>query len=897
MSKKLLVITAGTVAAGVGQEILKQMKAHPHSDLDVMVRYIDTAFLPNRYGSLRVGQWFQMSIDHRYMSAIYKKIDDFPLIKSMLFPGLLPGTDVSGGGSIRYNGAGAVEVQRDNLRKWLSESMAEFASRGTGSANVSIALIVSAVGATGSGSLEHLVEVIVDAAYHAGIKSTAQNTIRCDVFILQPGKQQMTDLGLANTLALYAELAASQKSLTATSFRHYQGRKIMVGWGSNFVLSSIDQLKESAATLLRLTTDTSSAFSAEFQEREVDNHVLRELDPLNKLPMHLSTASVVTINLGNLVEQVIQNDVARLIDSLVFGKLPGKIYNHFQGLLGKAVAGESSQARYARLLDYIAEAIDLSQKKRRLDDIAEEKGSSASVKATRLNQVYESYLAETKQGNRKIEIQGRQFIDFAREELEHSKHELISQGYSLLDLREEFAALETVLNAMLAESLNDVESTKVNSDAIRNMRSEIGGSRIRNVFGGRERLEDLVGQMKNNLQGLIQEMSREMAFTVLDELLSYCSQASRNLDVVLNKLKKQKDQKEGWAAAYRDYNLGTGHPLHMVALSTQDEIKSYTEKVSIFSARARTRASAQAGMPASSEQLVDFRRWLEDKLEFEALFEGDVDRLTRVATMYVSVRVKEEVSKQKVVDVLLQAGDGVLLQRFIEAAARAMTLVSFARDFAPDLREAWHVSVDYSNNYGNDDPDKREKIDDAMKEAFTHGQCSLLKSSDPSEIAIYYYVDGLPMSAVDDLKGRCLHAFLKRRQQWIKQQESLNANKPVGSIGSFNQRVGVPVYSGQDAEERVKETCVIHDLYEVKGEEVGDFSAEVIPELGCDRRNGHHKKQTPDMTEFAETVDQADSARHNGNGTDHTQQPDPSVSSIDDGSTPPHPASGSSGTI
>lgn len=48
MSKKLLVITAGTVAAGVGQAIIKQTQAHPLSDLDVMVRYIDTAFLPSR---------------------------------------------------------------------------------------------------------------------------------------------------------------------------------------------------------------------------------------------------------------------------------------------------------------------------------------------------------------------------------------------------------------------------------------------------------------------------------------------------------------------------------------------------------------------------------------------------------------------------------------------------------------------------------------------------------------------------------------------------------------------------------------------------------------------------------------------------------------------------------
>src|SRR5579872_1226585 len=92
MAKKLLVITAGTVAADVGQTILKQMKAHPNSELDIKVRCIDTAYLPERYGNLRHGEWFQMSINERFMSALYDKIEDYPRLERMLFSGLLPGT-------------------------------------------------------------------------------------------------------------------------------------------------------------------------------------------------------------------------------------------------------------------------------------------------------------------------------------------------------------------------------------------------------------------------------------------------------------------------------------------------------------------------------------------------------------------------------------------------------------------------------------------------------------------------------------------------------------------------------------------------------------------------------------------------------------------------------------
>src|SRR5579885_2907433 len=132
MSKKLLVVTAGTVAASVGQTLLKQMKAHPNSDLTVMARYIDTAYLPNRNSNLRKGEWFHLSIDPRYMEAVYEVRENYPLINNMLFPGLLPGTSTVGGGSIRYNGAAPVEVTRNDLRRWLGASMTELARNGDG---------------------------------------------------------------------------------------------------------------------------------------------------------------------------------------------------------------------------------------------------------------------------------------------------------------------------------------------------------------------------------------------------------------------------------------------------------------------------------------------------------------------------------------------------------------------------------------------------------------------------------------------------------------------------------------------------------------------------------------------------------------------------------------------
>jgi hypothetical protein len=74
MMHKLVVITAGTVAAGVGQSILRQMREHLSSELIVIVRSIDTVFLPDRYPSLRPGEWFQISIDPLYMQALYQVV-------------------------------------------------------------------------------------------------------------------------------------------------------------------------------------------------------------------------------------------------------------------------------------------------------------------------------------------------------------------------------------------------------------------------------------------------------------------------------------------------------------------------------------------------------------------------------------------------------------------------------------------------------------------------------------------------------------------------------------------------------------------------------------------------------------------------------------------------------
>ena len=815
MAKKLLVITAGTVAADVGQTILKQMKAHPNSELDIKVRCIDTAYLPERYGNLRHGEWFQMSINERFMSALYDKIEDYPRLERMLFPGLLPGTDVSGGGSIRYNGAGAVEVKRDELRKWLSSNMTELARSGDGNTHVSIALILSAVGATGSGSMEHLIDVIVDAANYANVKSTAQSTIRCDVYIMQPS-QDVTDLGLANTLALYSEMAASQLSQNGATGRSYQGRKIMIGWGSNRALKSLEQLKEAAATIIRLSSDPSSTFAAEFQEREVDNHVLRELDPLTNLPMHLSLVTVVTINLGRLEEVVIERDVARLIDSLVFDKTVNSTQNDI--LLGKfanSLAGENAEDRYRKLIGFLSEGVGLGGMRKRLNSIVTRQGIPANDKGNRLIRQWQECKDEIKQSQHRIHDYAQTFVANALEELERSKGERIYRGgISLTELREEYSSLQGVLANALKIAREDVRKTVDDGPVVQAQRALDGIWPFKLINRG-AKLRRLAGAINRNLQDYLQENARASTIDALEMLEEYCTDVVRNLDVVLGKLRRQRDNQRKIAAA-RDFSADTANQLNMVALTSAEEMSTYASTVSLFS------ATAQVG-----DQLAEFRQWLQTRPELEDLFKGDLNRLLNVVSSYAKEKIQAAIRQHSVLDILRQAGEDTLRKRLFEASATATSLVSYSPDFAPSRREAWHVCAFYKSE------EEREDLQSVIDMAFAQGQCKLLQSSDPAEISIFYYVDGIPMSAVDDLKGRCLDAFLKRRQQWHLQKAALNGNAPTSSIIGFNQRVGVPIYSGQDAENRVQETCVIKRLYSVKGQEVGNYKVEDVPELDC----------------------------------------------------------------
>lgn len=864
MESKLLLITAGTVAAGVGKEFVRQRKAHDKSEIIEAVRYIDTAYLPTRYSDLRDGEWLQMSIDPRFIDNIKRNEEDYPYLKPLLFDDLMPAIQGSGGGSIRYNAAGAVAIGRDRLKKWIHTGITNLISSGEGQVNLSIALIVSAVGATGSGTLERLVDIIIDAAQDAKIPSP----VHCDVFILQPG-WDVTDLGLANTVALYAEMAASRLSRTQLNNKSYRGRTILVDWGSDTNMASIDQLKEAAATLVRLSNDPASNIAAEYQEREVDNHVLREQDTRSRLPSHLSTATAVTISLGDLQEKIIQRDAARLIDMLVFGGIPlsttdnGEVIvtsrsnrldrpaNVMLGALSSFLNGQTPEERLGHIMAALKNAVYLLTPQINPGRFREQPARDQASKLRNSWRTDKEMLMNI--GSQQIKERGAELAGDAITTMLKVRRERMGTGLSLQQLRDDYRELHSNIEEVIrsAQELNtsgdQFAAQQVGED--QTIIKKLDTLERANRFNKQGLFSQALLAVQNDINTIANRETLNTALEVLAVLEQQTAEAMRNLTIVLQKLLKQRKNNELWASAGQELHIEMHHPLHLAALPTDNEIKAYADQVSIFtSPRKKARGNAisrlMTGESREDDQLAAFRKWMDDEDSIEALFKGDVDALLNVAVTYAREQVGEEVKENNsVLKVLIKAGDDILRTRMAEAADKAHPLVSFSTDFAPDLREACHVSAYWT------DEEERGLLYKAVSAAFGQRPCTIILSKDPTEIAVFYYADGLPLSAITDMTGRCLDAFLKRRRSWHLQtkyymQNGHGRNGASSEMVMHNQRVGVPVYSGKDAQQRVEETGVIELLYRVRGQNVGTYTKDDVPELGLPRYMGPSQQES-----------------------------------------------------
>ncbi len=821
--RKLFVVTAGTVAAKVGKELRRQVNEHPDSQLLVRVRYLDTARLDHRI-AVRDGEWQRMDINAVVMKVLYSERAAYPRLDGMLYDGLLPKTTGVGGGQIRYNGSGALLVNRDTLLNWLSTNIAGLARGGDSSADIVFALILSSVGATGSGSAQHLIELLGDAAFNAKIPTP----IHCDMFVLQPGTDNVQDLGLANTLSLYAELAAARLELDDRDVKRYQGRIIMVDWGTSFVLADLDQLQSTAATLVRLINEPVSDLAAEYQEREVDHYVLKGLDPLTHLPTHLSSATAVTISLGSLQEQIIERDAAILVNNLVSGgDTSEEAKNRFIGAVAHVLAGGDAKERYQSLVNYLAGDINDALRMRKPNTRDVVLSNPVQTRGQALERFWQEDIGRINTAVGDMQSRGNNLVDGVQIKLQVEQRAAIrASNLSLEGILAAYRRFNAVVHETLVFARQNV-NLRTDQAPVR-QRIVALDEAARHHMRSQERESAVQGTIKtirDYLDTYITEKANPVALEVLGELEYESAEQVRKLEATLNRLQKQRETGASWATTVaRPLSLELNHPLAIPALSNgnrrtgeESEVERYYRRVSIFTARHRRSGySTTAGMVIESQQLADFRGKITDQ-QLTDLFAGDLELILQVTHDYVERQVAEEVKKYSVLDVLLEEGEDTLLKCLREASARATPLVNFIDGFARNRREIWHVSA-YCNP---EQPEQRRILDRAMQEAFGQGRYSLIESRDPTEIIVFYYVDGLPLSAIQDFQGRCLDAFLQRRLDWFTQTAPNTANP--------NQPVGVPVYSGKDAQERVIRTGIICQLCKATGRDFTKYWS--LPEL------------------------------------------------------------------
>jgi hypothetical protein len=838
MAQKVLVITSGTEAAGVGITYLHQVKAHPSSQLHTMVCSIDTDNLSVHYVGFREDEWLPLSIPARHISMVRRDPNSDPTLKEILYPGIMPEIAGSGGGSIRYNTAGAIIINRDRVKGWLKGHMTNLIASDDGQNNLAIVIVVSAVGATGSGTLERLMDMVISVAQDVRIPEP----IPLDVFILQPGTTNVSTLNLANTVALYLEGAASRLSSRTDDdeddlhSRPYRGRTIMVDWGSTVTLEALSQLRETAATLVRVTHDPASAIAAEFQRTEIDHHVLRALDVRTNLPSYLSSATPVTISLGNLEEQIIQRDAVRLVNYLVLGEQtiaqstdvllaeqdPSNLSSGpLLDSLTHFLQGGNSDERYEHLLDVLTQDIALISMQTtaaRLDK------RTAQQQAQKLRADWQSdkehipaLVEDIRQKGSDLVRQTFQLIDTAR-------RKGIATTLSLRELRAQYRAMrQIIVEALNSQPYNmRIGEQQVNDELDRLARTRFG----------QPRPQATISAVQTNLRGMVQRASHAIAQAVLRAILTHCDEALRDLGLVLAKLSRQLQSDVNWQMAQQPLTIETHHPLELPALA-EKEINGYAEQVSIFSA-----ANKQSGqskfdnfLQSSDQEKIDplaaFRKWLEDEGKLPLLFAGNIKELYDLAFNYAEKYVHNEVLEHSVLTILQRAGDGVLEQRVRDAVARAQILVPIDRTFAPELEEKLLISAHWEDTV--QEADLHRAVRESVKRSY-----KLLTSEDPGEIIILYYADGLPMSATNDLTSRCLEQFLSYRARWYKQQRQQNAGASgaKNTVARRSQRAGVPVYSGLDAENRVAQTGVLYELYRVRRQNIGKYTVQDIPELG-----------------------------------------------------------------
>jgi hypothetical protein len=813
MEQKLLILALGTTGGEVGLAFKQQVAQRTPRDFYYKILCLDTSDQLRKSGRVAPNEFVHIVTEEHYIRNIIANSEiAAPKLHQMLYPNFPPPpSTANGAGNIRYSAAAllALSALQNNIRSSLNMLIGQLADMGeTKSRDISFVIVISAVGATGSGAMSLLLPLILETAHNAGIAEP-----KIDVIILHP-VLNVSDISdkqlLANAEALYIELAAMQNDPIHNS---YTGRKIILGsGGQSHTITKLEELERTAATLLRLITDARYGITQPYWGSLPNRGVLRGLEIQTLLPTHLSSATPVTIGLANLGKQVIDVDTAKFISRFIYGAQHqkqdapqsevNKLLSHLASL-----QGSDTESSYRLLLDELTATLRNGLGSNGLS-IATLTRLNNRQKADQIRAQYQSDLDFIEKEKAKILPQAQQKFKDLQKALSDERENYILKDCPLVQLLNDYREMLDRIKKIQAAASKVKVSPPVSDEQLTQMRDSVA------AHGRPQAINNYIDAVQQNLISRCEAVAVQTAVRFLTGLENECQDAIRRIQAFIQEATERFRNKPGWNSNPSALQVQNDHSLYISALSNKQDIEQYYNHVSIFSQSDVQQGLFNEGDGIQPDPLAPFREELEQRDLVKHFFDGNYNKIFTAIEQYVERRIKDQLDNYPLMNVFESMRPAVLHDCLTQALGRAQSLMPFARGYAASSVEECYVTASWSN----------ERQHSMLEEALSQisQKATLIQSDDPTEIVILYLVDGLAITALNDLTSRCLGAFLEQRSLWTL----YNSNRALR--GSMR---GNPVYSGYNFELQVKQQGIVHRLYKAKQLSVAEYNKDQVPEL------------------------------------------------------------------
>jgi hypothetical protein len=808
MEQKLLVVALGTTGGEVSLAFRQQVAQRTARDFYYKILCLDTSDQLRKSGRIAPNEFVHLVTEEHYIRNIIANSETAaPKLHQMLYPHFPPPpSTANGAGNIRYSAAAllALPALQNNIRSSLSTLIDQLANMGeTRSRDISFVIVISAVGATGSGAMSLLLPLILETAHNAGIAEP-----KIDVIILHPVLNVSDTLLLANAEALYIELAAMQNDPIHNS---YTGRKIILGsGGQSHTITKLEELERTAATLLRLTTDARYGITQPYWGTLPNRGVLRGLEIQTLLPTHLSSVTPVTIGLANLGKQVIDVDTAKFINRFIYGvqhqkqDAPQSEVNSLLGHLA-SLQGSDAEASYRLLLDELTATIRNGLGSNGLS-VATLARLNNRQKADRIRSQYQSDLDFIEQEKTKIHPQAQGKFRDLQKALNTERVNYILKDCPLAQLLNDYREmLDRIKKIQVAASKVKV-SPPVSDEELTQWRDSVA------AHGRPQAINGYIDAVQRNLTSRCEAAAVQTAIMFLTSLEHECQDAIRRIQAFINEATQRFRNKPGWNSNDSALQVQNDHSLYISALSNKQDIEQYYNHVSIFAQSDEGLFSEGDG--TQLDPLALFRHELEQRDLVKHFFDSNYNKIFTAIEQYVERCIKVQLDNYPLMNVFESMRPAVLRDCLTQALGRAQSLMPFARGYAASCVEECYVTASWSNGL------QHSMLDEALSQISQ--KATLIQSDDPTEIVVFYLVDGLAITALNELTSRCLGAFLEQRRIWTL----YNSNRALR--GSMR---GIPVYSGYNFELQVRQQGIVHQLYKAKQLSVAEYTKDQVPEL------------------------------------------------------------------